>query len=82
MKVTHNKASEPEKAEWKFPCLGYMPDNGQIVLFTGLNQKGNAIGVCLEVGDTCNIFGELFDDWVLSDFEPLPSTESVTIQND
>jgi hypothetical protein len=82
MKATHNKASQPDKVEWKFPCLGHMPINGQIVLFTGKNEKGNGVGICLEIGETCNIFGELLNNWVLSEFELLPSTESVTLQND
>jgi hypothetical protein len=82
MKATHNKASKPDKAKWNFPCLGYMPSVRQIVLFTGINEKGIGIGVCLEIGDTCNIFGELSEDWVLSEFQPLPSNESVTLQND
>lgn len=73
MKATHNKASEG-KVEWKFPCLG-KNDSGMIVLFAA-----DQIGIVIKpkewhVGYQC-------ETWQMQYFTPLPSTESVTLQND
>jgi len=74
MKATHNKASEPDKVEWKFPCLG--KSDGLIVLFTG-HKAGMAMS-----SNPVHSIGEYHNDWCIEEFHPLPSTESVTLQND
>lgn len=73
MKATHNKASEG-KVEWKFPCLGVAAD-GEVVLFDKA-KSGTVVHPVLFA------LGESYNDWDMSDFTPLPSTESVTLQND
>jgi hypothetical protein len=72
MKATHNKASKPDKVEWKFPCLG-IGLAGTIVLFRA-EQKGMAVG-----DSKLSYYTE---NWDMDKFVPLPSTESVTLQND
>jgi hypothetical protein len=77
MKATHNKASEPDKAEWKFPCLGATKD-GTVVIF-----MRKSYGTCIIQGpNSVAIVGEWAKDWSMELFKPLPSTESVTLQND
>ena len=71
MKATHNKASEG-KVEWKFPCLAE-GKAGTIVMFYK-NAHGIVVGK-QKLGMYC-------DHWDMSMFTPLPSTESVTLQND
>jgi hypothetical protein len=75
MKATHNKASEG-KVEWKFPCLG-ISITGNVVLFNKERE-----GTCILSGDDCGVVGEYYDEWNMANFTPLPSTESVTLQND
>jgi hypothetical protein len=74
MKATHNKASEPEKKEWNFPCLGKSGD--LIVLFTD-DKVGTAVS-----NSPAHWIGEYVNNWDIDKFVPLPSTESVTLQND
>jgi hypothetical protein len=74
MKATHNKASEGE-VEWKFPCLGLAYDGSVIVLF-----KERECGTTI-LHPTKSI-GYYSDKWDMTLFTPLPSTESVTLQND
>jgi hypothetical protein len=73
MKATHNKVKE---TRWKFPCLG-IRETGVIVLFT---DKG--IGTCIVGTDNSYEVGVNTDNWAHDEFQPLPSTESVTLQND
>jgi hypothetical protein len=75
MKATHNKASEPDKVEWNFPCLGKLKSGIDIVLFTSTNEGTVIVGSIYNLGD----FSER---WTIENFQPLPSTESVTLQND
>jgi hypothetical protein len=77
MKATHNKASEPNMVEWKFPCIGIRQDQGLIILFTERN-----CGTVLSVGDSPYFLGAYGKGWAMDMFQPLPSTESVTLQND
>jgi hypothetical protein len=70
MKATHNKVKE---TGWKFPCLGVAED-GTIVLFTKPKQGTRLVG---SLG-----VGSYFEVWDMDKFQPLPSTESVTLQND
>jgi hypothetical protein len=76
MKATHNKATQSEKKEWKFPCLG-IGKYDCIVLFRAIG-----CGVVLTEGGVSSGVGRYDEDWVMSNFTPLPSTESVTLQND
>jgi hypothetical protein len=74
MKATHNKASEG-KVEWKFPCLGVVADESIIVLF-----KAHGCGTTV-LHPTASM-GYYSVTWDMTLFTPLPSTESVTLQND
>jgi hypothetical protein len=74
MKAIHNKPGEPEKTEWKFPCLGKSEE--LIVLFIS-----NRIGVAVS-SSPAHYIGEYGEDWEMSVFTPLPSDQSVTLQND
>jgi hypothetical protein len=76
MKATHNKASEPEKHEWKFPCLG-IGHYDCVVLFSAMR-----CGVALTEGGAATEVGRYDENWDMSSFNPLPSTESITLQND
>jgi hypothetical protein len=76
MKATHNKASEPDKVEWKFPCLG-VTELGEVVAFF---ESG--LGTVLVNPQCSRKLFELFENWNMAAFQPLPSTESVTLQND
>jgi hypothetical protein len=73
MKATHNKHNA---CKWNYPFLGVASD-GMIVLFTD-EKKGTALFDPL--GE--NLSGEFLTNWDMSHFTPLPSTESVTLQND
>jgi hypothetical protein len=73
MKATHNKVKE---TGWKFPCLGIAYD-GMIVLFTD-EREGTALFD--PIGETLS--GQVLTHWDMRNFQPLPSTESVTLQND
>jgi hypothetical protein len=75
MKATHNKASEG-KVEWKFPCLG-IGRLGELVGFTSLSE-----GTIVSNPQGGRKMLEHRDDWIIDNFTPLPSTESVTLQND
>jgi hypothetical protein len=74
MKATHNKASEG-KVKWKFPCLGVGRDGDIVILFTS-PQTGTAL-----IHPQKKMGYHSFS-WMMSQFTPLPSTESVTLQND
>jgi len=76
MKATHNKASEPDKVEWEFPCLG-VGEGGTIVLFKSEGKGTRLIGISDKYRT-----GFYATDWDMDSFKPLPSTESVTLQND
>lgn len=73
MKATHNKASEG-KVEWKFPCLGVAAD-GELILFEKEKSGTVLIKATYPVGHHSN-------NWSMAEFTPIPSTESVTLQND
>jgi hypothetical protein len=76
MKATHNKASEG-KVEWKFPCVGIDKDGMEVV---GFCEEG--VGVVLANPRLSRKLLEPFGAWNMDEFTPLPSTESVTLQND
>jgi hypothetical protein len=71
MKATHNKNETPIAA---YPRL--MRSGELITLFTG-----EGIGVVVH-GDEMYGVGHYATGWAMSEFTPLPSTESVTLQND
>ena len=73
MKATHNKVKE---TGWNYPCLG-IHKTGVIVLFTD-----EGIGTCIVRTDKSVGVGVKSENWEHEDFTPLPSTESVTLQND
>jgi hypothetical protein len=77
MKAIHNKPSEPEKTEWKFPCLGRMDGIGIVILFC---MKG--VGAVVHSGDVKFPVGYHYACWNMDIVTPLPSTESITLQND
>jgi hypothetical protein len=74
MKATHNKDKE---VEWKFPCLGWS-HIGTVVLF--IEPKKGTVVKSTEI--TPYTIGKYFETWNMYTFKPLPSTESVTLQND
>jgi hypothetical protein len=73
MKATHNKDRE---VEWKFPCLGFRPVSGLVVLF-----QCTSTGTVVYKEEKLDM-GYFADTWNMDTFKPLPSTESVTLQND
>lgn len=75
MKSTHNKAEQQQPKEIKYPCL-MVSTWGDVVLFSKPN-----IGVKLVVGQGLPI-GYYSGDFCMHEFTPLPSTESITLQND
>ena len=75
MKATHNKASEG-KVEWKFPCVG-IDKEGMVV---GFKSYTNGTVLASERGMYALL--EFRNDWNMDAFTPLPSAESVTLQND
>jgi hypothetical protein len=75
MKATHNKAGKPDKVEWKFPCLGKINSAKDVVFFS--DEKTGVV-----VYPDLYTFGEYSAKWLMDGFTPLPSTESVTLQND
>jgi hypothetical protein len=76
MKATHNKSSEG-KVEWKFPCLGFSEKTGNVILFTE-KSTGTIVVDCEKIHGV----GYHNSYWQMKHFTPLPSTESVTLQND
>ena len=76
MKATHTKASEPDKTKWNFPCLA-VGEGGTIVLFKSEGKGTRLIGISEKYRT-----GVYATDWDMDSFKPLPSTESVTLQND
>jgi hypothetical protein len=75
MKSVHNKSKQPKYVDWKFPCLGLDEVNGDVVVFT-MYGKG------MVVSPVFYRFGHHVCTWEMSDFKPLPSTESITLSND
>lgn len=76
MKITHSKGDEPKEIEWKFPCLG-KSKMGKVVLFRCRKE-----GTFLTGNSTAHAVGSYRDDWDMDSFTPLPSSESITLQND
>jgi len=75
MKSVLNKNANQKHKEWKFPCLGRTLD-GLTVLF--VTSQG---GFVVHDPFAQYSLGERAV-WEIKDFQPLPSTESVTLQND
>ena len=75
MKSVHNKSEQPKVVEWKFPCLGVTEDE-EIVIFVEKKR-----GVSFSNNGFLYV-GEYSERWDMSEFKPLPSTESITLSND
>lgn len=73
MKSIHNKAKQPEI---KYPCL-MVANNGDIVLFSEERK-----GIKIVNGTGGDLVGSHSNTWIMKHFKPLPTTESVTLQND
>jgi hypothetical protein len=73
MKAIHNKAS---KHKWEYPCIG-ISSAGEVVGFFS-----DGVGTVLSNPQYSRKLMEPFSAWVMSSFTPLPSTESITLQND
>lgn len=77
MKSTHNKAEQQQPKEIKYPCL-MVADSGDVVLFNKY-ECGTVVAI---TSKSLHTLGHYSNDWNMANFKtPLPSTESVTLQN-
>jgi hypothetical protein len=73
MKATHNK---DERALAEYPKL-MRSHNGELVVLFGSKGVGTVL-----IAEGSYVVGEHNTNWLMREFIPLHSTESVTLQND